>query len=110
LAIVLKGCPEILAYGPGGAVTTWRDLMTAAVTVRSFLGISPSAYEEACAIMGDTQAAIAVACIYERSSHINSPGGYLRDLTTKAKRGEFSLGPMLFALLRSNSSEERASA
>jgi replication initiation protein RepC len=110
LAIVRKGCPEILAYGPGGAVATWRDLMNAAVTVRSFLGISASAYEEACAIMGDTQAAIAVACIYERSSHINSPGGYLRDLTTKAKRGEFSLGPMLFALLRSNTSEERASA
>lgn len=34
--------------------------------------------------------------------HINSTGGYLRNLTRKAARGEFSLGPMRMALLRLN--------
>ncbi|WP_375293118.1 replication initiation protein RepC [Ensifer sp. ENS10] len=31
--------------GPNGAVATWRDLLSAAVVVRSMLGVSPSAYE-----------------------------------------------------------------
>ncbi|NKK75099.1 hypothetical protein GFM13_33335 [Rhizobium leguminosarum bv. viciae] len=71
------------------------------------LGVSPSAYaayEEACETMGQAGAAIAIACILERTNHINSAGGYLRDLTAKARRGEFSLGPMLFAQVRANSS------
>lgn len=40
--------------------------------------------------------------ILERAAHINSPGGYVRDLTAKARRGEFSFGPMLMALTRAN--------
>jgi replication initiation protein RepC len=100
LSMVLRGCPEIVSFGPGGGVSNWRDLMSAAVTVRSMLGVSPSAYEAACEVMGQAAAAIAMACIYERAGHITSPGGYLRDLTEKAGRGEFSLGPMLMALLR----------
>lgn len=103
LGMVLRACPEAVAYGPGGGVTNWRDLMSAAVVVRSMLGVSPSAYQEACEVMGPENAAVAVACILERAGHINSPGGYLRDLTRKAARGEFSLGPMIMALARSNS-------
>jgi replication initiation protein RepC len=60
--------------------------------------------------MGQAGAAIAIACIYERAGHINSPGGYLRDLTAKARRGEFSLGPMLFALLRASNVTEKLQA
>lgn len=110
LSMVLRGCPDITDFGPGGAVGNWRDLMTAAVTVRSMLGVSPSAYEEACEVMGPAAAAVAIACIYERAGHINSAGGYLRDLTAKARRGEFSLGRMLFALVRSNAGTSRVSA
>lgn len=102
LGMVLRACPEAVAYGPGGGVTNWRDLMSAAVVVRSMLGVSPSAYQEACEVMGPENAAVAVACILERAGHINSPGGYLRDLTRKAARGEFSLGPMIMALARAN--------
>ncbi|WP_137134198.1 plasmid replication protein RepC [Rhizobium sp. FKY42] len=101
LAMVLKACPQIIDYGPGGAVANWRDLMSAAVVVRSMLGISPSAYEDACDAMGPENSAIMLACILERSAHIQSAGGYLRDLTSKTRRGEFSLGPVLMALLRS---------
>lgn len=102
LGMVLRACPEIAAYGPGGAVGSWRDLMAAAVTVRSMLGVSPSAYQEACQAMGPENAAATIACILERAGHINSAGGYLRDLTSKTTRGEFSLGPVLMALLRAN--------
>lgn len=107
LAMVLKACPEIGDYAPGGCITHWRDLLTAAVTARSMLGVSPSAYQEACETMGPENAAVAVACILQRAGHINSPGGYLRDLTRKAARGEFGLGPMLMAALRANGVEGR---
>jgi replication initiation protein RepC len=104
LGMVLRACPEIAMYGPGGTIGSWRDMMGAAVTVRSMLGVSPSAYQAACETMGPENAATAIACILERGGHINSPGGYLRDLTRKAEKGEFSLGPMLMALLRANGS------
>ena len=74
------------------------------------LGVSPSAYQEACEVMGPENAAIAVACILERAEHITSPGGYLRDLTRKAARGEFGLGPMLMAALRANGEAAKRSA
>jgi replication initiation protein RepC len=110
LSMVLRACPEIMPFGPGGFIRSWREMMSAAVTVRQMLGVSPSAYEEACEVLGQAGAAIAIACIYERASQINSAGGYLRDLTAKARRGEFSLGPMLFAALRANGMSTRVSA
>ena len=100
IGLVLRACPEISNYGPEGQIRNWRELMTAAVVVRSMLGVSPSAYQEACEGMGPENAAVTIACILERGGHINSAGGYLRDLTNRAKRGEFSLGPVLMALLR----------
>lgn len=94
-------------YSQDGAISNWRDLMSAAVVVRSMLGVSPNAYQDACEAMGPENAAVVVACILERAGHINSAGGYLRDLTTRARRGAFSLGPMLMALLRANGGSER---
>jgi len=107
LGLVLQACPQILDYGPGGTIGNWRDLMSAAVIVRSMLGVSPSAYEEACSGMGPENAATVIACILERGGHINSPGGYLRDLTRRTERGEFAIGPMLMALVRANSGVRR---
>ncbi|MBP1848329.1 replication initiation protein RepC [Rhizobium petrolearium] len=108
LGLVLQACPQISDYLPGGgAINNWRDLQSAAVVVRSMLGVSPSAYEEACATMGPENAATVLACILERGGHINSAGGYLRDLTRRAERGEFALGPMLMALLRANGAVAR---
>ncbi|MBY3132841.1 plasmid replication protein RepC [Rhizobium laguerreae] len=102
LGLVLHACPEILAYGPDGVIRNWRDLMAAAVIVRSMLGVSPSAYEEAANVMGPENAATVMACILERGGHINSAGGYLRGLTRRSEKGEFAIGPMLMALLRAN--------
>lgn len=110
LRMVLKACPQIIDYGPGGAIGSWRDLMSAAVVVRSMLGVSPSAYQHACEIMGPENAAATIACILERAGQINSAGGYLRDLTARAGRGEFSLGPVIMALLRSADQVARKTA
>ncbi|WP_113168285.1 MULTISPECIES: plasmid replication protein RepC [unclassified Rhizobium] len=107
LSMVLRACPEIRSYGPGGAVSTWRELMEAAVLVRSMLGVTPGAYRNACEIMGPENAAATMACILQRAGHINSAGGYLRDLTARAQRQEFSLGPVLMALLRANGGTEK---
>ncbi len=110
LPMVLRACPQIADYTSGGRIESWRDLMTAAVVIRSMLGVSSSAYQEACEVMGPENAAVAVACILERAEHIKSAGGYLRDLTRKAARGEFGLGPMLMAALRANGGGEKRSA
>jgi replication initiation protein RepC len=110
LGMVLRACPQIADYGPRGGIAHWRELMTAAVVVRSMLGVSPSAYEEACSAMGPENAAVAMACILERSNFITSAGGYLRDLTRRAERGEFSLGPMLMALMKANDDGSQRSA
>jgi replication initiation protein RepC len=74
------------------------------------LGISPSAWEEAQTVMGDTQAAIVLACLLQRSSAIQSAGGYLRELTRKAGAGEFSLGPVLMAQLKTLTPDRGLSA
>ena len=102
LAMILQASPEIVNFSPAGSIDNWRELMVSAVTVRSMLSISPSAYQDACDVMGQENAAVVVACTLERSGEINPAGGYLRELTARAKRGEFSLGPVLMALLRSN--------
>jgi replication initiation protein RepC len=100
LGMVLQGCPEILNYSRGG-ILNWRDFLATAVVVRPMLGVSPSAWEEARDVLGEVQAAVVIACILERSATINSPGGYLRDLTRRARAGEFSLGPILMAQINS---------
>ncbi|MFW8610212.1 MULTISPECIES: plasmid replication protein RepC [Rhizobium] len=107
LGLVLQACPDIASYGPSGQITNWRDLMSAAVVVRSMLGVSPSAYEEASGIMGPENAATVMACILERGGHINSAGGYLRDLTRRTENGEFAIGPMLMSLVRANGQSRR---
>lgn len=110
LGMVLRACPQIADYGPAGHIENWRELMKAAVVVRSMLGVSPSAYEEACSAMGPENAAVTIGCILERSNFITSAGGYLRDLTRRAERGEFSLGPMLMALMKTNDQGNRRTA
>ncbi|PWJ88215.1 replication initiation protein RepC [Mesorhizobium loti] len=101
LGLVLKACPDIVDYAVEG-IGSWRDFMITAAQVRGYLGVSPSAYEDACHTMGQETAAVVIACILQRSQHINSAGGYLRVLTEKARVGEFSVGPMLMAALRTN--------
>jgi replication initiation protein RepC len=99
LGMVLEACPDIADYARHG-IRSWRDFVATARLVRSALGISPSAWEDARTVLGDEDAAVVVAAILQRGEAIKSPGGYLRSLTEKARGGAFSLGPVLMALLR----------
>jgi replication initiation protein RepC len=98
LGMVMDACPDIADYAKGG-ISNWRDFLATVSVVRPMLGISPSAWEEAQTVMGEGEAAVVVAAILQRGTAINSAGGYLRGLTRKAEAGEFSLGPMLMALI-----------
>jgi len=111
LNLVLQACPDIGMYTKGGqGISTWRELVTAAGVVRGALGISPSAWEDACTVMGDEDAAIVIAAILQRSEMIVSAGGYLRNLTERAREGKFSVGPMVMALLRVAATDGKKSA
>jgi replication initiation protein RepC len=100
LGMVLQACPDIVDYGKGGQISCWRDLIDAAAIVRSALGVSPDAWKQALDVLGEHDASIVIAAILQRGEEIKSAGGYLRVLTGKAREGEFSLGPVLMALLR----------
>jgi replication initiation protein RepC len=107
LGMVLSACPDIVDYAKGG-IANWRDFLATAAVVRPMLGVSPSAWEEARTVMGEAEAAVVVACLLQRSSTIQSAGGYLRELTRKAGEGEFSLGPILMAQINARNRERRS--
>lgn len=96
---LLRACPQIRDYAPGG-IRHASDLLRAADVVRSTLGISPDAWRKAERAMGAPAAAAVIALMLERAYTIRSPGGYLRNLTEKAEQARFSLLPMLQALER----------
>ena len=106
LGMVLDACPDIADYAKGGIVN-WRDFVATAALIRSMLGVSPSAWEEAVDVMGERRTAIVVAAILQRGDAISSAGGYLRDLTRKAQAGRFTLGPMLMALIGRRKREKK---
>ena len=99
LGMVLATCTEFKAFHPD-PVRHWHHLVAAAENIRPMLGISPSAWREACLAMGPEEAAVVLLAMLERFEDIRSPGGYLRALTTKAGQGAFSCGPMVMALMR----------
>lgn len=109
LGMVLNACPDIIDYARDG-ISNWRDFVAVARVVRPMLGISPSAWEDALTEMGEIPAAIVIAGILQKGPAITSAGGYLRELTRKAAAGEFSLGPMLMALLSARKREDASRA
>ncbi|NIJ42817.1 replication initiation protein RepC [Parvibaculum indicum] len=100
LGIVLDACSNLRELVQGGDIRHWRDFLAAAELARPMLGISPSAWREARDVLGERQAGITLAAIYQRADQINSAGGYLRSLTDRAREGKFSTWPMIMALLR----------
>ncbi|MGO1164767.1 plasmid replication protein RepC [Brucella pseudogrignonensis] len=92
---ILRTCPDIREYCANG-IASWHDLHGATRIVSEFLGISRSAYEEAITSMGIEITSSAIAWILQKLATINSPGGYLRSLTQKAREGTFSISRLLF--------------
>jgi replication initiation protein RepC len=97
LGLILKACPDIAMYSRTG-IGSWPEFIATAAVVRSALGVSPSAWEDAVDAMGEADAAVTVAAILQRSAEVKSPGGYLRGLTAKARAGNYSVGPQIMAL------------
>ncbi|WP_408914429.1 plasmid replication protein RepC [Brucella pseudogrignonensis] len=100
---VLRSCPDIREYG-ANRIGTWRELLDASRIVSGFLGISQSAYQEAIRFMGPETASTVIAWILQKLSTINSPGGYLRSLTQKARGGTFSIRQLLFSGMKASGS------
>ncbi|MFM9974642.1 MAG: plasmid replication protein RepC [Beijerinckiaceae bacterium] len=134
LGMVMEACPDVRDYASGGSIRNWPDFIDSVRLVRPMLGISPDAWREAIAVLGETEAAVVVATILQRSEHsseaktvpgtvagaavtsvngssaIKSAGGYLRALTQKARAGEFALGPTLMALMGQRLKARRAAS
>ena len=100
---------RISSISPRAGISSWRDLATTAAVVRSAIGVSPDAWAQALEVLGEHDASIVIAAILQRGEEIKCAGGYLRVLTAKARAGEFSLGPVLMALLRGKAAKARAS-
>lgn len=98
LSLVVRACPDITLYATA-PIRRWRELEGAAHQVRPMMGVSRDAWDEACTVMGDPQAAMVLAAILQRGDRIRSPGGYLRQLTRQAARGRFRPGGMILSLL-----------
>lgn len=132
LGLVLEACPEIKTFNYGGnKIRNWQEFIAAARELRPMIGISPDAWRDAVETMGECDAAIAIACIYQRSEWsseartvpgkepgstvivvngspaIHSAGGYLRALTEQARAGELALGSVLMALIGQRLKEKR---
>jgi replication initiation protein RepC len=73
-------------------------VVDAADYLRSQLGISRSAWIDACHTLGRNDAAAAVAVIAARGDEISSPGGYLRGMTGRARAGRLNLLGSLWGL------------
>lgn len=104
LPMVLEACPDILDYIPGqelpgASPPNWAEFLKAAELVRAMLGISPDAWRDAVETMGQADASIVVAAILQKGDEVRFPGGYLRALTEKKRDGQFSVGPILMALI-----------
>lgn len=110
LGIVLDACKGWRDLAKDGEIRNWRDFLATAEVGRVMLGVSPSAWREACEALGDKHATITLAAIYQRADQINSPGGYLRSLTDKAREGKFSAWPMIMALLNAKLEADKAAA
>jgi len=102
LGIVLDACPGLKDLAVGREIRHWRDFLAAADIARPMLGISPSAWRDAAEAMGERQAAITLAAIYQKGAQINDAGGYLRRLTDRVRDGKFTTWPMIMALLRAD--------
>ena len=96
---VLNVSPELKPY-IFTASPSWADIVEAANGLRQQLGISRSAWIDACQTMGRYQAATAVAVIAAKGKTIRSPGGYLRGMISRAQNGELHLSNSLWGLAR----------
>jgi replication initiation protein RepC len=103
-SVLAKLCSPLRVYLASGR-PAWPDVVDAADYLRANLGISRSAWIDACQTLGRNDAAAAVAIIAAKGSEIASAGGYLRGMTARARAGRLNLQGSLWGL-----AERRADA
>lgn len=77
-------------------------MMSAAEVMRVGIGLSESAYSQACGRLGRQAAAAILAVVAEKAlrdpERISSPGGYFRACCDRAAEGKLALAKSLFGL------------
>lgn len=92
----------------------WSDIVDAAADMLPVLDISKSAWWDACSTLGRHGAAICIMIIDQKaqaldpSDRVRNPGGYLREMTVRAKKGELNLHGSVFGLLKRDIGEHDA--
>ncbi len=103
---VLGACSERFKdhFPMTGKPLDWPDIYNTAYALLPVLGISRSAWLEACMTLGRDGAAIAVMIIdrkmQDQPYKIKNPGGYLRAMTARAKEKKLNLHGSVFGLLK----------
>lgn len=103
---VLNACSERFKSNipMHGRPLEWEDLFDAAHTLLPGLGIHKSAWGNACQTLGRHGATICLMIIdqkmHDLKNPILNPGGYLREMTTRAKAGKLNLQGSVFGLLK----------
>jgi hypothetical protein len=99
-------------YGNTPRPMSEADVIAAADTMRSELGISKSAWVEACRVLSPIGAAICVMVIDQKvlniADPIRNPGGYLRGMVKRGKEGTLNLHGSVFGLLECREGELNA--
>jgi replication initiation protein RepC len=102
--IVYAASSRFTAMLPRGKARDFADVVDTAYRMLPVLGINKSAWAEACSVLGRQGAAICVMIIDQKAQDptckIRNPGGYLREMAARAKRGELHLHRSVFGLLK----------
>jgi replication initiation protein RepC len=99
-AQLIELAPRLGPYVIAGPDPSWAAIVAAADWLRGELGISNHLWHKACAAMGETYAAVALALVSTRAREhfTSSPGGYFAGMVKKFARGELHLGQTLWRL------------
>ena len=100
--LILESLPASFArHLPDRRTPDAEDFRLAANFTRSHLGVSPSAWREACEAMGTEAAAFAIAVVASRADagEVRSAGGYLRGMIAAARKEQLDLGRSLWGLV-----------
>ena len=100
--LIVESLPRsFAAHLPDGPTPTSTDFLTAANLTRSHLGISPSAWRDACELLSPDAAALAIAVIAARADagELRSAGGYLRGMIAAARKRQLDLSRSLWGMV-----------
>lgn len=94
---VLDSCPTLFEFFPE-EIVSWQSLYEKCGQLVPMLGIDAPVFVDAVRVMGHQHASIVVLYVLERFNSIRNPGGYIRGLTAQARRGCFTIDPVLDGL------------